>query len=264
MSRKMLFFDIDGTLITEGSGKMPESTKSALKEAKEQGHLLFINTGRTKANLPEKILEMGFDGCICGCGTNIFLKDEEIFVSRLSNELCKEVVRKIREHHVQAFYEASEAVYFDYETPNAEKWVKAVEEMFSVKGRNIEEVLRSETLVYDKILMFLEPTKENQRLKEYLSETFICIDRNKNIYEVIQKDYSKGTGIQFLCDYLGNRLEDCYAFGDSENDRAMLEAVPNSIAMGNGAESIKRTCSYVTDSVLENGIYNAMKHFGLI
>ena len=53
-------------------------------------------------------------------------------------------------------------------------------------------------------------------------------------------------------------------FGDSENDRAMLEAVPNSIAMGNAQESVKSICSYVTADIEEDGIYNAMKHVGLI
>lgn len=54
MTSKLLFFDIDGTLITEGPGVMPESTKLALKKARDNGHLLFINTGRTRTSLPEK------------------------------------------------------------------------------------------------------------------------------------------------------------------------------------------------------------------
>lgn len=55
MEQKLLFFDIDGTLITEGNGaRLPESTRIAVKKAREQGHLLFINTGRTRASLPKK------------------------------------------------------------------------------------------------------------------------------------------------------------------------------------------------------------------
>ena len=58
-------------------------------------------------------------------------------------------------------------------------------------------------------------------------------------------------------------LEDAYAVGDSMNDLPMLLAVPNSIAMG-GAENIYPYVSYVTTSVSEDGIYNAMKHFNLV
>ena len=127
-----------------------------------------------------------------------------------------------------------------------------------------EEIFLDEKKVYDKLLLILESTGKSKELKEYLSQYFECIDRGNFMYEVIQKGYSKATGIHFLCEYLGKTLEDCYSFGDSENDRAMLEAVPNSIAMGNAQESIKNTCSYVTEDVENHGIYKAMKHFGLI
>lgn len=264
MNQKLLFFDIDGTLITEGTGEIPESTRAAVREARAQGHLLFINTGRTRASLPKDVLEMGFDGLVCGCGTNIYLNDKELLTAKLTNSLCKEVARTVRTYHVPVFYEASDGIYFDYESPQIERWTAAVEGLFKIKGRDIEEILESETQVYDKLLMILEPAEKNEKLKEYLSEHFICIDRGNYMYEVIQKDYSKATGIRFLCDYLRKSLEDCYAFGDSENDRTMLEAVPHSIAMGNAEEGIKKTCSYVTSHIEEDGIYNALKHFRLI
>ena len=46
MSRKALFFDIDGTLLSEITRQVPESAKEALKEARKKGHLVFINSGR--------------------------------------------------------------------------------------------------------------------------------------------------------------------------------------------------------------------------
>ena len=264
MTSKLLFFDIDGTLITEGLGVMPKSTKLALKKARDNGHLLFINTGRTRTSLPEKITDLNFDGYICGCGINIFLHDKELFSQKLTNTFCKELIYKLREHKVSVLYEASHAVYFDYTLPNAEKWIDAAEKLFQIKGENIEDILHSDILTYDKILAMLPPTPENEELKSYLSQYFQCIDRSNNMYEIIQKGYSKASGIDFLCEHLGKSKEDCYVFGDSENDRAMLEAVPNSIAMGNASQPIKDVCSYVTASVEEDGIYKAMEHLGLI
>ena len=94
MEQKLLFFDIDGTLITEGTGKIPESTKKAIKMAKEEGHLLFVNTGRTRTSLPEKITSLNFDGYVCGCGTNIFFGDQELLSAKLSNELAPKWQRR--------------------------------------------------------------------------------------------------------------------------------------------------------------------------
>lgn len=264
MEQKLLFFDIDGTLITEGTGRIPESAKEAIKKAKKEGHLLFINTGRTRTSLPQKVTSLGFDGYVCGCGTNIYLGDKELLSVKLSNELCTQVAQTVRKYKVPVFYEASDAIYFDYQLPDEDGWIKGAQEIFGLKGRDIEEVIQGSEKVYDKLLAVLKPSRENRELKEYLSRYFLCIDRGHDIYEVIQKDYSKATGIFFLCDYLGKSIEDCYVFGDSENDRSMLEAVPNSIAMGNGEEAIKNCCSFVTRDIEDDGIYAAMEHFGLI
>ena len=45
---KIIFFDIDGTLICGGSELMSESTKEAIRIARANGHICMINTGRTK------------------------------------------------------------------------------------------------------------------------------------------------------------------------------------------------------------------------
>ena len=43
---KIIFFDIDGTLICGGSELMSESTKEAIRIARANGHICMINTGR--------------------------------------------------------------------------------------------------------------------------------------------------------------------------------------------------------------------------
>ncbi len=221
MTPKLLFFDIDGTLITEGPGLMPESTKLALEKARSNGHLLFINTGRTKASLPTKISDLNFDGYICGCGTNIFLHDKELFSHKLTNKFCKNLVYKLREHKIPVLYEASHAIYFDHTLASADKWITAAENLFHIKGKNIEELLQSDNLAYEKLLAVLTPTPANENLKSYLSDYFECIDRSNNMYEIIQKGYSKATGIDFLCEYL-QKSRECEAFSVNDVMKGLL------------------------------------------
>lgn len=59
---KLLFFDIDGTLMSEKTGLIPKSAKRAIKKAQEAGHLVFINTGRPRSTIEDKILNLGLDG----------------------------------------------------------------------------------------------------------------------------------------------------------------------------------------------------------
>ena len=59
-------------------------------------------------------------------------------------------------------------------------------------------------------------------------------------------------------------INSAYAIGDSMNDLPMLNAVPNSIVMGNGSDELKKSASFVTKDLLDNGIEYALKHFGMI
>ena len=63
-TRRILFFDIDGTLITDdGKRYFPDSAKEAIQKARENGHLAFINTGRTLVSIEPRIREIGFIPC---------------------------------------------------------------------------------------------------------------------------------------------------------------------------------------------------------
>ena len=115
----MLFFDIDGTLLDEKEGIVPESTVRALHQAKKNGHLLFLCTGRCKSIWPKDILEIGFDGVVGGCGTNIFYHGEELLHATLPKELQREVADSLTRYHIDGVLEGQETAYFrrDYWMP---------------------------------------------------------------------------------------------------------------------------------------------------
>ena len=71
MSRKALFFDIDGTLMSEVTREVPESAKEALRRTRACGNLVFVNTGRSYSELGKIMQMVEPDGWLCGCGTYI-------------------------------------------------------------------------------------------------------------------------------------------------------------------------------------------------
>ena len=100
MKQKILFFDIDGTLIDEETDVVPESAKKALAAAKEKGHLLFICSGRCLAIIPQNVVELGFDGLIGGCGTYIEMEGKEVYHHTLPMELQKEIIKDLEKYHI--------------------------------------------------------------------------------------------------------------------------------------------------------------------
>ena len=82
--------------------------------------------------------------------------------------------------------------------------------------------------------------------------------------EAVPGVYSKATGIRYVMEYFGAELSDCYAFGDSINDMEMLQYVPHAVGMGNAVPEVLQIVEYQTTDVLQDGIANALKHYGLI
>ena len=71
MDTKLIFFDIDGTILDEHTHTVPLSAINAIKKAQQNGHQCFINTGRPRSTIDKIITDLPFDGFICGCGTYI-------------------------------------------------------------------------------------------------------------------------------------------------------------------------------------------------
>ena len=74
-----LFFDIDGTILSEITHEIPESALVALRKAQENGHKTFINTGRTICSVPPMTKRIPFDGFLCGCGTHLVYEERVVF-----------------------------------------------------------------------------------------------------------------------------------------------------------------------------------------
>lgn len=264
-TQKILFFDIDGTLITEdGKRFFPESAKYAIRKARENGHLTFINTGRVFCNVTDEIRSAGFDGYVCGCGTNIIYKDRELFHHRLSDELCKSVIKKCTEYKMYAFFEHSDKVYVDAKFKDYEP-LKEMVEYFRSTGQEVDDTASSDKGPFDKFCAWYdEGNPYLEDFKEFLGKDFHYIQREGNFCEVVPLGFSKATGIKYLLELLDIPLENAYAFGDGSNDEPMLSYVPNSIIMKKGPDYLKKRVMLVTDDAADDGIYNAMKKLEII
>jgi len=82
--------------------------------------------------------------------------------------------------------------------------------------------------------------------------------------EITATNVSKGTAIKRVVEMFSGDMKDTYGFGDSANDKEMLEVCHHSIAMGNASDDIKKLANYVTDDNDHDGIYKALKHFEII
>lgn len=261
--QSVIFFDIDGTLVTEDARAIiPQSTREAIELTRKKGNLTFINSGRTAFNISERVKALGFDGYICGCGTYIEYEGETIFSRTIPQEECRKIAELMRKCNVTPVYEHSKGYFFDDKAPMTDG-LREFLDVFVDSGIDISGRVEDDDFGFDKFVIWINPKSDMELFRKEIGKSFSIIDRGGGFYENVPLGYSKATGIDMVLKKLGISIDNAYAIGDSMNDLPMLEAVPNSIAMG-GAENIYPYVSYITSPIEEDGIKNALLHFNLI
>ena len=264
MNKNIIFFDIDGTIISEKTRLIPNSTKEAINKIREKGHLAFINTGRPISEITPQIRDLGFDGYVCGCGTYIEYNNEVLLYKSLGKELSKEIALDINKYNLEAILEGSEKIYFDKPENITHKVILDIIDQHKHEGFFKPRTWYEDDVDIDKLVIFLT---ENSNLKDFYEkykDIFDFIKRDEDFYELVPLGYSKASGIEYLLNKLNIPHKNTYAIGDSTNDLSMLNYVENSIAMGNSHPKLFESVSYITKEVDEDGIYLALKHYNMI
>lgn len=258
---KLLFFDIDNTILTRNN-EIPESTFRAFEKLHENGHLVFINTGRSRAYVQdEKLLSLGFDGFITGCGTMIEYKGEVIKDSRLGIDLVEHTVNTLRKYKIRPILEGREYLYFDESEFGLDPYGMKLKRELGARRLTIEDEWRKWEIY--KYACDTTGADREPCFKE-LEEYYDFMIHNERVVEIVPKGCHKGTGILEVCKYLGVDVKDTIAFGDSANDIGMLETAGCAVVVGNGSDAAKAHADYVTTDLLDDGIWNACKYLGLL
>ena len=275
---KVVFFDIDGTF-WDWNWVIPQSAKTAIIKLKENGHFPIICSGRAKGNICNKeLLSLGFEGIVAACGNHVEYGGKVLYEKYLDDEIVRKIIEASEKCGVPIVLEGPRKHWI---SPKGFETDEFVTRMRNDMKENAVTLNGYESdIMINKFSGDVLVSSDFEKFKDDLSVYFNFIEhgltpdidrRNdkdfdivKAVFEVVPPGSSKAFGIKTLCDYLGTDPKDAYAFGDSNNDLEMIECVGTGIAMGNGTDSIKKIADYVTDDIWNDGIYNALVHFGLI
>ena len=102
MKQKLIFLDIDGTLLPPGEMLIPQSTVEALHKAHANGHKLFLCTGRNR-RMTQPLLDYGFDGAVCSAGGYVFCGDKVLVDLPMEPQLAQGVRSAMERHLIMSF-----------------------------------------------------------------------------------------------------------------------------------------------------------------
>ena len=260
---KVLFFDIDGTLLSEITKEIPQSALDALKKTAEKGNLTFINTGRTWSELPEELKKLPFSGFLCGCGTYLRRDGEILMHQTIPKKRCEEIPVILKECRIGMILEGTDNVYFSSEVSRFRE-VEQTRAYFAAVGIGLAETAETKGIIYDKFCIVTDAQSDIERMYREFEQEFDIMDRRGGVYEIVPHGCSKGTAVDYALKQFQLEKEDAYVFGDSSNDLTMFRCGAHTIALGKHDEILDPYTEYVTDTVERDGVAKAMEHYGLI
>lgn len=256
---KAIFFDIDGTLVSFKTHQVPQSTIDALSEIRKKGIKVFIATGRALMVI-NNLGDLEFDGYITLNGGYCIAGEKVIYKNGICPDDISSLIKYQKEKEAfPCIFVRKNDMFINFVNDEVKEILDLLD--FPLPPMNdMEEAEKEEVF---QIVSFFGKHQEQEIMSAALPH---CEPTRWNplFSDVVAKGNSKSKGIDEILEYYGINLDETMAFGDGGNDIPMLEHVPNSIAMGNAEDDVKAVASYVTDSVDENGISNALKHFGII
>lgn len=252
MNRKIIFFDIDGTIYSNELGSITQRVKNAIAKTREKGHLCFIASGRPYGFIADNVKEIGFDGYVLANGANIKYNEQDLEIRYLKYEDVKELCYLLKKKNIEYVLQTSDLCYIDKNNECLLNFYK----ICNIDFKNFCFDYDEDEIMHKVIKM--EAWVKNEEELQYAVSCYgkfaYELHPDHHSMEIYDKNVSKATGILDVFKLLNMNVEDSYCFGDGPNDVEMFEIVGHPIAMGNAIDIIKEKAEDICLSIYEDGV----------
>lgn len=275
---KIIFLDVDGTLV-DYENHLPESAVSAIRQARANGHKVYISTGRSKAEVYKEILDIGLDGMIGGNGSYVEHEEQVVMHQLISAAETKAVVEWLEARGLSYYLESNNGLFA---SQNFEQRGETTIQEYSKRKGNDQADRLTVRDVFPEMIFDGELARDDVNKISFVLESYQDFLDAKEAFPNLKagtwggkgeialfgdlgvKDIDKAHAIDVLLEHLQAEKKDTFAFGDAKVDIPMLDYCEVGVAMASGGDEIKAMADYITDGVNEDGLYKAFKHFQLI
>ena len=271
---RIIFFDLDGTL-WDRYEQIPPGAVQAVRDARKNGHLVFINTGRTRGYIRNPALfAMGVDGMVSGCGTLLewrgelpaldpAMENNRVFYRYdLHPDRVAAAIRVLRAHRFRILLAGVRFMYADMEEFAGDAYMRKVRERMGdalLPIAELEGQWQTSKMSCDAAL-----SSDPEAAVSALGEEWSVLWHNRSVCELVPRGHSKAEGLRRIAEIFHVPVRDTVAFGDGGNDVDMLIAAGTGVAMTDGSPAALAACDRTAPPLAENGIRTAMRELGLI
>ena len=255
---KIIFFDIDDTLRNSKTGFIPSTIPTVFQQLREKGILTGIATGRGIFGVVPEIKALKPDFFVTLNGA--YIEDKKgnvIYSNKIAKDKVEEYITWTKEVGIDYGLVGSHAAKLSRRT-----------EMISQAIDPIYPDLEVNPDFYQKEDIYQMWTFEEQGddlvLPESLASTLRMVRWHEHSSDVVPISGSKAAGVAKVVDQLGLKPENVMVFGDGLNDLELFDYAGISVAMGVSHDKIKEKADYITKTLEEDGIFDALEGFGMV
>lgn len=250
---KALFFDIDGTLVSFKTHKIPQSAVDALNEAKAQGIKIYISTGRPLPfinNLGQ--IEHLIDGYITTTGALCIVGKDRFNCHEIDKASVKKILESANAWNKSAVVVGATHIAIVNDS-------EEMSEQFR-KGLNLDFDFAPLEVVEKEPILQVSPFFDEAEEKKVMKQLPDCVSSRWHpaFTDITNIKADKGKALLAMAAHEGFTVEETVAFGDGGNDIPIIRQAGIGVAMGNAQDDVKAVADYVTTSVDEDGVRNAL------
>lgn len=257
MTYKIVFFDIDGTLLNTDH-VIPQTTHDAVQQLKQNGVRVAIATGRSPYHLMPIAKELGIDTFVGFNGSYVMSEGTLIHHTPLAVTTLATLEGIANENNHPMVFLSSETCY-----ANVTNHPHVIESFDSLRLPPPKHRHRywEEMPIYQAFL-YCNDQEEQTYVSRFQEVSYIRW--HQHVMDILPPNGSKARGIEAVLRHFGLKASDAVAFGDGLNDREMLSYVGMGIAMGNAHEELKPLANMITSHVNDGGIHYGLSQLRLI
>ena len=251
MNKKLIFFDIDGTLISHAGGShVPELTAEAVKGLKRNGHTPAIATARNWVLTRKTAAFFGIDLLVCCNGAYVAWGDNSR-ETHLTEEFTRVFCAKAPS--LPSYALSTKNVYTEMNGDDFEAFI------IDQAGCNCKKNIAAAEQI--QLACIFAPLSPQWEWGKYEGIDIIETPRST---EFRPSGVSKWSGILTVTAAAGFEIEDVITIGDGLNDMDMVRNAPLGLAVGGAHVKLKEVADLVTEDIDKGGIFSAFRKLDLI
>lgn len=267
MNEYAIFMDIDGTLVDHHQHITPK-TKAAIQTLGKKGQHFFIATGRMLDAARAIAAQLGPDVGVIASNGAVIQTATGVKCKHLGIDALTATYQAAAKHKISTFYFTPERVYYtdqlpDYFSADANHRVAGTNQPKYERVADLKDLLTHEAEIVNGIMISDDDSAGLAKVSAFLGtcpNLDISTSAPNNI-ELLPLGVTKATAIRAICKDLEIPITHTMAFGDGENDLAMLKTVNIGVAMANAVPKVAKSVKNHTDSNLNDGIATFLTHY---